>query len=83
MDLAYSLVIVALCGAVEAMPSPDGAGLARTRTADKIGGLFRLRPASRSAELIHRPALSSFALSAWNCTACILVPAIGEGPQPS
>jgi hypothetical protein len=64
MDLAYSLVIVALCGGVEAPPSPDSAGLARTRAADKIGRLFRLRPASRSAELIHRPALSSLALSA-------------------
>ena len=64
MDLAYSLVIVALCGGVEATPSPDGAGLARTRAADKIGRLFRRRRVSRSAELIHRPALSSLALSA-------------------
>ena len=64
MDLAYSLVIVALCGGIEATPSPDGVGLARTRAADKIGRLFRRRRVSRSAELIHRPALSSLALSA-------------------
>jgi hypothetical protein len=49
MDLAYGLVVVARA---EATPSPDGAGLAPTRTADKIRRLLRLRPASRSAE--HR-----------------------------
>ncbi|HEX4616410.1 MAG TPA: glycosyltransferase family 2 protein, partial [Stellaceae bacterium] len=64
MDLAYSLVIAALCGGVEAARSRDGAGFAPTRAADKIGRLFRLRPASRSAEHIRRPALSSVALSA-------------------
>ena len=64
MDLAYSLVIAALCGGVEAAPSRDGAGFARTRAADKIGRLFRLRPASRSSEHIGRPALSPLALSA-------------------
>jgi glucosyl-dolichyl phosphate glucuronosyltransferase len=63
MDLAYSVVIAALCGGVEAAPSRDGAGFARTRAADKIGRLFRLRRASRSAEHIRRPALSSLALS--------------------
>ena len=64
MDLAYSLVITALCAGVEAAPSRAGAGFARSRAADKIGRLFRLRPASRSAEHIRRPALSSLALSA-------------------
>jgi len=64
MDLAYSLVIVALCGGVEVTPSPDGAGLARTRAADRIGRLFRLRSDLRSAEHIHRSVLSSLALSA-------------------
>ena len=43
MDLAYSLVTVALCGGVEAMPSRDGAGGASTRVADKIGRVFRQR----------------------------------------
>jgi hypothetical protein len=55
MDLAYCLVVVALCGGAEAMPSPDGAGLARTRTADNIRRLFRLRPASRFATDPHFP----------------------------
>jgi hypothetical protein len=63
MDLAYSLVIAALCGGVEAAQSRDGAGFAHARAADKIGRLFRLRPASRPAEHIRRPALSSLALS--------------------
>jgi glycosyltransferase involved in cell wall biosynthesis len=63
MDLAYSLVIAALCGGVEAVPSRDDAVFARTRAVDKIGRLFRLRPASRSSEPIGRPALSPLALS--------------------
>jgi glycosyltransferase involved in cell wall biosynthesis len=63
MDLAYSLVIAALCGDIEAAPSPDGAGFARTRAADKISRLLRLRVASRSAEHIRRPALSPLALT--------------------
>jgi hypothetical protein len=63
MDLAYSLVIAALCGGVEAAPSRDGDRFARTRAVDKIGRLFRLRPASRSSEHIGRPALSPLALS--------------------
>jgi hypothetical protein len=37
MDLAYSLVIAALCGGVEAAQSRDGAGFAHARAADKIG----------------------------------------------
>jgi hypothetical protein len=63
MDLAYSLVIAALCGGIEVVPSRARAGSARTGAADKIGRLFRLRPASRSAEHVRRPALSSPALS--------------------
>jgi glucosyl-dolichyl phosphate glucuronosyltransferase len=63
MDLAYSLVVAALCGGVEATQSSVGAGFARTRTVDKIGRLFGLRPASRSSEPIGRPALSPLALS--------------------
>src|SRR3954452_2903372 len=64
MDLAYGLVIVALCGAIQPEPSPAGAGLARTRVVDKIGQLLRLRPASRSADRRDRSALSPLALSA-------------------
>ncbi len=63
MDLAYSLVVAALCGGIEAAPSPDGDGFARTRAADKIGRLLRLRPASPSADHIRRPALSPLALT--------------------
>jgi len=63
MDLAYSLVIVALCGGVEPTPSRDGDGLAHLGVADKIRELFRRRPALRSAEHIGRPALSPLALS--------------------
>lgn len=61
MDIAYSLVIAALCGGIEAAQSR--AGDAHTRAADKIGRLFRLRPASRPAQRIRRPAVSSLALS--------------------
>jgi GT2 family glycosyltransferase/glycosyltransferase involved in cell wall biosynthesis len=64
MDLAYSLVIVALCGGVEPEQSRAAVGFAGTRAVDKIGRVFRLRPASRSAEHIGRPALSPLALSA-------------------
>ena len=64
MDLAYSLVIVALCGGVEPEQSCAGAGLARTGVVDKIGQLFRRRIASRSADRIGRPTLSPLALSA-------------------
>ena len=64
MDLAYSLVIVALCGGVDWEQSRAGADLARTRFFDKIGQIFRLRPASRSADRIGRSALSPLALSA-------------------
>ena len=63
IDFAYSLVIAALCGGIEAAQPRAGAGSARTRAADKIGRLFRLRPASRSAEHVRRPALSSLALT--------------------
>jgi len=61
MDLAYSLVIVALCGGVEPEQSHAGGGFARTRAVDKI---FRRSPASRSVGQKGRPALSPFALSA-------------------
>jgi GT2 family glycosyltransferase/glycosyltransferase involved in cell wall biosynthesis len=64
MDLAYSLVIVTLCGGIRPEKSPAGAGLARTRVVDKIGQILRLRPASRSADRIGRSALSPLALSA-------------------
>jgi GT2 family glycosyltransferase len=64
MDLAYSLVILALCGGVEPEQSHAGADLARTRLVDKIGQVFRLGPASRSADCIGRSALSPLALSA-------------------
>src|SRR5271165_221798 len=68
MDLAYSLVVVALCGGVEPDQSGADADRARTRVVDKIGRkigrVFRRRPASRSAEHIGRPALSPLALSA-------------------
>jgi GT2 family glycosyltransferase/glycosyltransferase involved in cell wall biosynthesis len=64
MDLAYSLVILALCGGVEPEQSPAGADLARTRLIDKIGQVFRLGPASRSADRVDRSALSPLALSA-------------------
>jgi GT2 family glycosyltransferase/glycosyltransferase involved in cell wall biosynthesis len=63
MDLAYSLVIVALCGRVEPERS-SAAGLARTGVVDKIGQVFRRRLASRSADRISRPTLSPVALSA-------------------
>jgi glucosyl-dolichyl phosphate glucuronosyltransferase len=64
MDLAYSLVIVALCGGVDPEQSPAGSSFARTRIGNKIGQVFRLRPASRSPERIDRPKLSTLALSA-------------------
>jgi hypothetical protein len=57
-------VRVGCCGGVESEQSRAAAGFAGTRAVYKIGRVFRLRPASRSAELIHRPALSSLALSA-------------------
>ena len=63
MDLAYSLVIVALCGGVEPERS-SAAGLAHTGVVDKIGRVFRRRLASRSADRIGRPTLSPVALSA-------------------
>lgn len=64
MDLAYSLVIVALCGGIEPEQSRAGAGVARTRVVDKIGHVLRLRLASRSADRIGRSTLSPLALSA-------------------
>jgi GT2 family glycosyltransferase/glycosyltransferase involved in cell wall biosynthesis len=64
MDLAYSLVIIALCGDVEPKQSRAGAGLARTGVVDKIGRLFRRRTPSRSADRIGRPTISPLALSA-------------------
>ena len=64
MDLAYGLVIVTLCGAIQPERPPAGVGLARTRVVDKIGQLLRLRPASRSADRSDRSALSPLALSA-------------------
>ena len=64
MDLAYSLVIVALCGGVEPEQSRAGAGFSRTRVVDKIGQVFRLRPALRSAEHIGQSTLFPLALSA-------------------
>jgi glycosyltransferase involved in cell wall biosynthesis len=64
MDLAYSLVIVALCGGIQPEQSPADAGLVRSRVVDKIGRVLRLRPASRSADRIDRSALSPLALSA-------------------
>src|SRR5271156_2257668 len=63
MDLAYSLVIVALCGGVQPEQSRAAAGLARTRVFDKIGRVFGLRRDSRSADRIGRPILSPLALS--------------------
>ncbi len=64
MDLAYSLVIVALCGGVEPEQSRAGAGLAHTSVVDRIGQVFRRRTVSRSADRVVRPALSPIALSA-------------------
>jgi hypothetical protein len=64
MDLAYSLVTVALCGGVEPEQSCADAGLARTRVVNKIGQVFRRRRASRSADRIGRSALSPLAPSA-------------------
>jgi GT2 family glycosyltransferase/glycosyltransferase involved in cell wall biosynthesis len=64
MDLAYSLVIVALCGGVEPEQSRAGAGLARTGIVDKIGQIFRRRVALRSADRAGWPTLSPLALSA-------------------
>jgi glucosyl-dolichyl phosphate glucuronosyltransferase len=64
MDLAYSLVIVALCGGVEPEQPRVGAGLAHTGVVDKIGQLFRGRIASRSTDRVGRPTLSPLALSA-------------------
>jgi len=64
MDLAYSLVIVACCGGVGSEQSRAATGFAGTRAVHKIGRVFRLRPASRSAEHMSRPALSPLALSA-------------------
>jgi GT2 family glycosyltransferase/glycosyltransferase involved in cell wall biosynthesis len=63
MDLAYSLVIVALCGGVEPERSSD-ADSARTGFVDKIGQVFRRSLASRSADRIGRPTLSPVALGA-------------------
>jgi len=63
MDLAYSLVIVALCGGVEPEQPRAGAGLVRTAV-DKIGQAFRRRLTLRSADRTGRPALSPLALSA-------------------
>ncbi len=62
MDLAYSLVTVALCGGVELEQSRAGAGLARTQFVDKIGRVFPRR-LSRSADRIGSSALSPLALS--------------------
>ena len=64
MDLAYSLVTVALCGGVDPEESGVGAGGASTRVVDKIGRVLRQRLASRSADDIGRSALSPPALSA-------------------
>jgi glucosyl-dolichyl phosphate glucuronosyltransferase len=64
MDLAYSLVIVALCGGVEPEQSRVGAGVARTGLVDKIGQLFHRRVASRSTDPIDRPNIPALALSA-------------------
>ncbi len=63
MDLAYSVVIAALCGGVELAESPAHASFRRTPAANTIRRLFRLRPASASAERIGRPALSPLAFS--------------------
>ena len=70
-------MIAALGDGVEAARSRVGAGFARTPAADKIGRLFRLRPASRTSEQIGRPALSPLALNVRDCVTCILKPAIG------
>jgi hypothetical protein len=52
------------CGGIESEQSRAAAGSAGTRAVYKIGRVFRLRPASRSAEHMGRPALSPLALSA-------------------
>lgn len=64
MDLAYSLVIAALCGGVHPEQSCASGGVARTRVVDKLGQILRLRLASRSADRIGRSSLSPLALSA-------------------
>ena len=64
MDLAYSLVILALCGDIEPEQASAGAGLARTRAVDKIGRVFHRRPAARATDRVGRSALSPLALSA-------------------
>ena len=64
MDLAYSLVIVALSGDAEPEPSRAGAALRHTAIVGKVSQVFRRHIVSRPADRAVRPAVSPLALSA-------------------
>ena len=64
MDLAYSIVIAALCGGVEPEQSYASADVPRTPVVNKLGQVFRLGRASRFADPIGQFGVSPLALSA-------------------